>query len=716
MSSRRRKDDYPSTPARHGQSQSFGLSNKTSFFGSMLNGVTRLNISRNAVDASDIGVKFKRTIFMQLRETYVPLKFDDKEDPQTSLEMKNFLQAVQKHTMGETGKSSEIFENHESVVRLTGEAPESRLLGSRIGPFSKEPRLKISGSSAASAYCNLTLNSIYQYLDNGSIFKPFLNNAVSRSAAVDVSDDDGSAKPPPPDHFCMMHGGLLMAPNGREIFNRCVDNAMELIKTGKEVTAVSVKENATFNDVHQLGFGGSVITGRLDVPEACTGGPKALEAMHPMVRTTVVGHTPQWLGMPTIIREEDSDKHHRFLVALDTQFSDRQKNTHSLGLCKDGSFCLTGSWMDCIQYTAMSDDTHIGRKIKIESSEMVPNAQSTPYFRVLAKVTGTEPKPSNIYIAVNYAPVPNKPVGNTTACLVKFEKSSATNQFEAEVIKPDEMVTKAAGTKKFITVGKVELVDGSHKIGDAMVTNMVSSGAEFKTFVCGDIEASVDFLHGFILHSYKMATNQTFDPKYLDMMDDKWERGLLMIEQYGLPDDGSLGFHAKSVSNKMKQIMYLSRDMMDALAETSFSCIGDVIGDPVGSGNLDNVARTEQIHEFMCVHWANIFCKHKIVGNRDINKLRFLQEIAYIAKLEHRPYLKRISRYQSEFAAGTAGDIVTGILKRWLGHFCYPYVTIKDEQGNNVKVNKSFLNPPLYPFRNVVACDNYPTPIWEAMP
>jgi hypothetical protein len=144
-----------------------------------------------------------------------------------------------------------------------------------------------------------------------------------------------------------------------------------------------------------------------------------------------------------------------------------------------------------------------------------------------------------------------------------------------------------------------------------------------------------------------------------------------------------------------------------------------VIGDPVGKGNLDNVAQTEQIHEFMCVHWANKFCKHKIIGNRDINKLRFLQEIPYITRPEHLPYLKLISQYQQEFAAGNQTNIVT--LKRLLGHFCYPYVPsekVTDAQGNAVKVNKSFQgDAAIVPFRTTAEDPTrYPPTIWEVSP
>lgn len=702
---------YGMPAGMYAKSQSFGVQNKKSWFDSMMKDVALLDLSRNSsggtrvVDVSepDIGTKYKRAVDGRMKEAFVTIPLDS-TDPESSM-MKDFLAAVHKHTMGETGKASETVESHPGVVQFVG-APKPQVLKSSVGPFQSEAAIKVNGNSVASSYCNLTLKCIYDYIDNGFIFKPV-------------------------DDFCLMHGGLIVDANGKAIFERCVDNAMERIMSGKEVKSTDVKQSATFNDVHQLGFGGSVITGRLGVQEACTGSEKALEAMHPLVRTTVVGHTPQWLGIPTIIRETPNQD--KFLVALDTQFSDRQKNTHSLGLYQDGSFCLVGKWMDVFEYEAKSDDIHIGQKIEITSREMETRELSTPYFRVIARVKG---QVANLYIAVNYALNPANvfaPSGFTTVCLVQFSKKRETDPFEAQVMAPDpEMVSVTK--KTFLTSGSIKLNSYYHARAPAVNTEMQSSKMivndktqtgivnNFRTFVCGDVEASVDFLHAFILHSYKMATNKTFDPEYLDMMDDKWKRGLHMFEQYGLPDDGSLGFDAKSISNKMKQIMYLSGDMMNAVAEmnpsaiTSFSCIGDVIGDPIGKGNLDNVSQTELIHEFMCVHWANTFCEYKVIGNRDINKLRFLQEIPYIYKPEHLPYLKLISQYQREFAAGNQTNVVT--LKRLLGHFCYPYVasgSVKDEQGNSVNVNKSFArDSAIVPFRKGADGPTpYPATIWE---
>ena len=640
--------------------------------------------------------------------------------------MTHFLEAVQKHTMGETGTASEIFESRNEVVKLSGINPRSTVLTSIVGPFATQKGLKIDGASAASAYCNLTLKCIYEYIDKGSIFKPVDNFS-----------------------FCLMHGGLTLDHNATAIFERCVVNAMGHIEKGNEVKAIDVKSDAAFNDVHQLGFGGSVITGRLPVEEACTGGEAALQAMHPLFRTTVVGHTPQWLGIPTIIREihqPSTNPRAKFLIALDTQYSDRQKNTHSLGLFEDGSFCLVGKWMDQIEYVARADDIHIGQKIEIQrrngstaaqwvhTSEVHPLDRPITYFRVIAKVTAKLNVPvENIYIAVNYQLNPQDrlaPEGLTTVSFVKFRKESEEGAFVGEVVNPDMEMTVKKGVQVLETGFVVPFVHAHlHEIDKVMESARMGRTPptdrwDFKTFVCGDIEASVDFLHAFIVHSYEMATGQKLDTQYLSTVRADWNDVSHPIEErYGLPDDGSLGFDVRSISNKMKEIMRVSYDllaMVDAphSRTVTFSCIGDVIGDPIGKGNLDHVTGTELIHEFMCVHWANKFCEHKLVGNRDWNKLRLQQEIRYITEPGHVAYLKLISQHHQKLASGESSPMVKLTLQRLLGHFCYPYVTSKDAQGNPIKVNKSFVrDPEVVPYTSDAPFGvTAPVPIWEHFP
>lgn len=672
----------------YGSSKTFGgVSFKQSWYESVTKEVARLDVSR----MSSIDARFQRVADGTIKEVFLTFKVDDRDDRSYATQLKYFLEAVQKHTMGETGKASEIFMDHENVVKLTGTAPEAKVLKSELGPFVNETGIKITGMSAASAYCNLTLKHTYDYIDKGSIFKPFASG------------------------YCMMHGGLSFP--DKDVFERCVVDGMKRIQAGEHIKSTDVLQTASFNDVHRLGFGASVITGRLAVPDACTDGKKALEAMHPLFRTTIVGHTPQWIGMPTVIRESGNFKD-SFLVVLDTQFSNRQKNTHSLGLFKDGSFCLMGSWMNYVEYTARSDDVHIGRKVKVTSDGFT---SSTPYFRVIAKCENETP---SRYIAVNYAPNPANPFapsGETTVCLVYFEVDESKNKWVAKVAAP-EAEMQAATQKKFILSGEIELEE-DHAYQRSRDESMDSSKMEmgygngmwaFDRFVCGDIESSVDFLHAFLNHSYRMARGKNFNTQNINNEKKRWADGSLNTTLYGLKNDNSLGFDVTSISDTMKEIMLMSNYMVHGMG-MKFACIGDVIGDPVGKGNLFNTNGTELIHEFMCIHWANHYCIDKIIGNRDINKLRFLQEIPYILKPGNKRWFEMIYLMQREFEDNNKTNIVT--LKRLLGHFCYPYVVTKGANGEEVELSKHFLfDPakPILPFRRGVdGVTFYPPTVWE---
>jgi hypothetical protein len=326
---------------------------------------------------------------------------------------------------------------------------------------------------------------------------------------------------------------------------------------------------------------------------------------------------------------------------------------------------------------------------------------------------------------------------------VHFQRDVSNGKFVAKVVPADPFMVEAT-KKSFVMSGVVEL-EQDHMLESPIDESMISSQMEvgyffeeeeddsapsseypsawhrerymqydvhgmwkFERFVCGDIESSVDFLHGFLNHSYKMACGRDFKVN----KNKAWSDGFINTREYGLQDDGSLGFDPKSISDTMKEVMVLSSNMVSMHRNVKFSCIGDVIGDPTGQGN---VSHTELIHEFMCVHWANWFCSDKIIGNRDINKLRLLQEIPHILKPTNREYLYLISQFQDEFANKITTNIVT--LKRLLGHFCYPYVE------SDVKLSKHFLfDPakPILPFRNdsfrFDGAEDFPPPIWEEMP
>lgn len=162
---------------------------------------------------------------------------------------------------------------------------------------------------------------------------------------------------------------------------------------------------------------------------------------------TVVGHTPQTAGIPTIFRTDG-----RCLIQLDTQFTSREKNTHCLAVdAKSGKFLLRGSLFVAeevapISYEANSHDPLVGSH---------DPSKSPPVFTV-AKVTSPK-RHRGKYVEVQYV-----------------ELEGYTFPFP-----------------------KVSLVEKEGAPGD----ESTSDNFDFTHVLCGDIESSVPFLRGFLRHA-----------------------------------------------------------------------------------------------------------------------------------------------------------------------------------------------------------------------
>ena len=681
------------------------------------NDISEYDLRSNHIHDEQIGVRFKRTASGTMQESIIPLL----EKPGFT----DFMEAVQKFTMGETGIASERFYSNEQV-QLMPNPPTSVSLTSNCGPFQNYPGIKISGPSSATAYCNLVLDTTFKYLDKSHVFY-------------------ASFKPSFPDQelkgYCMMHGGLNF--QDKMVFEECFNLGMYNIKMGNSLKLDQVSTVASYNAVHQLGFGGSVITGRLEVYEACTASTKARDAMHYAFKTTVVGHTPQWAGMPTIIRESYHPlAQDRFLVCLDTQFSNRQLNSHSLGLFKDGSFVLRGSWMNIIEYEAKSDDYLIGRKFEVEEGRFVIGPalaeasweSKSPYFRIIGKVTSVTPSMvytsaeydnmKGAYICVNYeVGNPAHLPGKTSICFVRFGDTPTRSAFiSEEMINPRPDIVALMKSFKFVHRGLVFLShedlypirDYPH---DESLTSFIfetDNDVVPYTFVCGDIEASVDFLNGFLKHSFGMLSSG--DPyENFGTFKASWSASNT-YKGYGFESDANRGFQLASVSDEIKKVYYLTDRIQHMRRSVNFACIGDVIGDPVGDGT-GNRTKTQLIHEFICIHWAYTSCKILIAGNRDINKLRLLNEIYFAFEDRNQPHYNTIvSKFNTIrameqkthlFPPNMTDDEKKQVLlaeqkaiKQVLGHMCYPAVEVEGQM-----MSKHYTRDKLLPLPA-------PPPIW----
>ena len=400
---------------------------------------------------------------------------------------------------------------------------------------------------------------------------------------------------------CYAHGGLgHQTGEQKEIFKSIDENRTTYFRSMQTLDGSLVMRGK----IHTLAFntGKSYITGRLYVADACAvegmGGnsPAVSEQMHPKLKTTINGHTPQWAGLPTVLAHEG-----RYALLLDTQYSNRQLNQHCLMTQPSGYFKLTGTWENLIWYEAEAQDPYIGTLVSIDgwSTKIA--------FRVVCKITyrkvenGWLPVDEPEYVAVKYIPNPASPEApGKTEILCYLPLSGKTKDMPA----PARIAAIAPDTPVQTAPRKIP------------ATVAFDPSAQ-KTIWCGDIEASVDFLLGFL----RIGVQLTGAPAVPSVAMDQ-----LGFEKHYI--DGT------KLDARVTEVFQLTTQLKASGVE--IGCIGDVVGDPMGKANTHEggVLQTRFVDEFVCIHWAADHASKSAVGNRDGNKLRFLDELAIFYSLD----------------------------------------------------------------------------------
>ena len=429
------------------------------------------------------------------------------------------------YTMGEAAKF-----DIPDAKRYGDSGTKSITLTSKIGPF-KGASITLTGNATSIlyTYTETVLSPMLQYLDHAHI--------VYHSYATNA---------------CYLHGGFgnMVPAEYAKAFINSYQNAHY------NTTKLSdVKKEMWLDDFHMLGMNGiSPITGKLDL--ANNGNQEMAKGnMHYSASITVVGHTPQSQGIPTIIRVNDDGyptdtQKDRFLIQLDTQRTDRVHNTHCLAINAEGKFKLRGTFKpkgDTIVYgyEAMCSDPAIGIFIDGSSHKI---GGTKPYLRCVGRVTSPE-KQVGKYIWVSYHSTTANPFAGETRILGKDEVY--------------HMVT--------------------FQTDEDRLQNPFNNTPQGMELVCGDVEASVPFLNGFMSRAMEIMDLHDHMPN---------------AEAY-----------AKAA--RLKRL------------GCNIASIGDVIGDPTGlsmyGGSISD--------EAYCIEFMVQYADWKLCGNRDINKLRLFHEI-----------------------------------------------------------------------------------------
>ena len=533
------------------------------------------------------------------------------------------LYGVMKQTMGENPDSNtHIADSHLDTREKTGY--NDLIIDCTVGPFAKKPVVVLSGDSisVASTYIRSTFAEVIKYVNEGYVFYA---NQMAGYHGMNVG-------------VAITHGGLgMMVEDGHRITNSVFPSYESSIHSCMALKMKDAKEDVDENTFHQLGFGG-MITERLAPHKYCFSKKHALDAMHPDLRTTVVGHTPQPTGLVTILTEQkDFSFNQKHLICTDTQYKNRKDNTSATLVFKDGSFVGKGTWLGNFEYEYASYDMLIGTRVRIPNDAI--QRSDTPYFRIVGKIISSpnDNELKGMYVCVNF---PNIYRGNIYAGVpkiafveeIKYELSDGcvARRYKLHNVESNDIILMINNAMMEVLLPNSSMDSDCivKQVDDHIYTSISNCMAHTRdinkfrhdmlAIVGGDIEGSPDFLLGFLKHTCDLLLDVDYNDPSI-----KKDEDLDMSQYNGFE---SSGFKKDALDDTHRMIFHLSSRILELTKENadydfSMVCIGDCNGNPLYDDKacmLDN---------YVCMLWANHFCRVNVIGNRELNKLRLFSEI-----------------------------------------------------------------------------------------